>query len=499
MYQLSSSDAAFLHMETAEVPMHIAAVQVMELPQGVSETAFIESLKKFLLARIDRVPYLTQRLQSLPLGIDQPVWVKSEDFEIDRHVYRVEVPAPGGQAELEQTVAKLHEQRLDRAYPLWEHVVLCGLANGRIAYCSRVHHACIDGMAGQAATRLLMDPTPEHLTRPFPTDENVRHDNHSLSALWATAAEHFAKGAISATTNSLSGLDALARVAQRALDPKKGFGAAFEPAPRTRFNRKISANRGYAAGELPLADIKALAKVAGCTVNDVFLAVCAGGLRRYLRRTGEDPKRSLLAGCPVSLGGSARNAAGNAVSMLKVSLGTHLSDPAERLAHVRQSALTAKGLLSDAAGLLANDIALPGMPSIQQTLARASERLGLGDWLDPAVNLLISNVPGPRRTLYSNGAKMLTHYPVSIPAHGNGLNITVQSYVDGLYFSVTSCTDAVPEAAVLRDDLLAAFAQLCAALPSSIVPIVSKGASEMVASEHQATNSGIDGASKQVA
>lgn len=471
MYRLTNTDAAFLHMESERTPMHIASVQVLELPEGQTPDQFIAGLKHLLSSRADQVPYLTNRLQESPLGIDQPVWVRAEDFDINRHVYRVEVPAPGSQAELEATIAMLHEEPLDRAHPLWEYAVLCGLENGRIAYYNRMHHACIDGMAGQAAIALLMDTTPDPDARELPAPPAANHrGDYSLGELLAATATTMANSMAKAGSGMLDAMTAGARVAQRALDPSKGYGAAFERAPRTRFNRPVGARRSYAVGELPLTDIKAVSKAAGCTVNDTFLAICGGGLKRYLDRLGETPAGSLLAGCPVSLrkGDSVANR-GNAVSMMKVSLGTQFNDALTRLQHVKGSALAAKGLLSDAAELLDTDATVPGIANITRSAARVNESLGLTEWLDPPVNLIVSNVPGPRETLYSNGAKMLTHYPVSIPAHGNAINITVQSYVDGMYFSVTGCHEALPDADRLRDDLLAAYSDLCVALPSSIL------------------------------
>jgi WS/DGAT/MGAT family acyltransferase len=473
MYQLNPTDASFLHMETDRSPMHVGAVQIVELPEGQTEDEFIEGLRALFLERIDQVPYLTNRLQETPLGLDEPVWVRAESIDMTRHIYRVDVPAPGGMREIEQTVAEIHEQPMDRAHPMWEYAVLCGLPNRRVAYFARQHHACIDGMAAQATTALLADTEPDPRSRELPTPPARNHEgDYSKGDLLANASSHIVKSSVDAMAAGLDVLNALGRLAARAINPAAGFGATFESAPRTRFNRPVSAARSYAMGEMPLADVKAIAKATNATVNDVFLAICGGALRRYFDRTGETPARSMLAGCPVSLRSSTSDLGSNAVGMMKVSLGTDLQDPAVRLAHVKASAAIAKGVMADSAELLsAPTPAVPGLPLVARSLAAMNERLGAAHWAQPPINLIVSNVPGPREQLYSNGGRMLTHYPVSIPAHGNGVNLTVQSYVDGMYFAVTGCAEALPDADNLRDDMLAAFADLCALLPSSVVAI----------------------------
>lgn len=470
MRKLKTTDSAFLQMETERAPMHVASVEVMELPSGVTADTFIEGLKTFIGNRLELIPYLTNRLQDSPLNFDQPVWVRDEDFDISRHIYRVDAPAPGGHAELEQAVARLHEAPMDRAHPLWEYAVICGLQNNRVAYYSRIHHCAIDGVSGNAATQLLMDETPDHESRELPAPAPTNHrGDYSAAELWIAGAENLARSAITFATNSLGMMESGVKLLQRTLDPGAGLGASLERAPRTRFNHPISAERSYAAGEFPLADMKGIAKAAKVTVNDVFLAVVGGALRRYLRRDEALPTRSLIAGCPVSLQPAGAAAEANHLTMMKVSLGTHIDDPVRRLLHVNASANAAKGVTADAAGAIDSTVTAPGLPLLMRGAARLNESLGLMNWVEAPVNLIVSNVPGPRTPLYSNGAKMLAHYPVSVPAHGNGLNITAQSYVDGMYFAVTGCAVAVPDADQLRNDLLASFAALCAAMPSSVV------------------------------
>jgi hypothetical protein len=154
----------------------------------------------------------------------------------------------------------------------------------------------------------------------------------------------------------------------------------------------------------------------------------------------------------------------NQVTMMSVALATDIRDPMLRLQAIIDSSKLAKELVSDTAGAFNPEVSLYGLPNLVTTGTRVAEFLRAANTAPAVMNLVISNVPGPRETLYSNGAKMLTHYPVSIPTHGQGLNITATSYVDRLYFSITACAVAVPDAAKLRNDIMTAYHELLSLL-----------------------------------
>jgi diacylglycerol O-acyltransferase / wax synthase len=175
--------------------------------------------------------------------------------------------------------------------------------------------------------------------------------------------------------------------------------------------------------------------------------------------------------------------------MMKVNLATEYADPRIRLLAIRDSAKVAKEVTADMAAGFDAEVALPGLPAALRATSQLLEASRAGDVAPVAVNLVISNVPGPKETLYSNGAKVLTHYPVSIPAHGAGVNITVQSYVDGLYFAITGCAEALPDADRLRDDMLAAFVELKElVIPYNISTLKPKQAAEPTTIENAPEN-----------
>ena len=471
MYKLSGLDAGFLYNETERCPQHVASVQILELPDGMDEDTFIEDLKAFFLSRLHLVPYLTNKLVETPFLADHPVWVADSDFDIDRHILRIDVPAPGGRAELEAVVAALHEERFDRSRPLWRTVVLCGLEGGRIAYYSGAHHACLDGMAGQAATVTLMDTTPEPRAIPPAPKGFLTSRRPSVTDLLVAAWENVAQFQVRQATGVLDAIETGIRLQRRILDPNTGLGAMADQAPRTRFDASVERARSYAVAEMDLGAVKAAGKAHGAKLNDVFLAICGGALRRYFGRTDELPARSLIAGCPVSLRKPGDASMNNQVTMMQVSLGTDEPDVAQRIAAILRSSATAKEVTADLAGAFESDPAGWGLPLAMRNAASIMEAAGTANAMPPAFNVVVSNVPGPRETLYSNGARMLTHYPVSIPAHGLGVNITVQSYLDKLYIGITACAKALPDAGALRDDLMEEYEALCAAfLPREATP-----------------------------
>lgn len=466
MYKLGALDAGFLYNETDRCPHHIASIQVIEPGPGTDSVEFVAQLKALLLERVHLVPYFTNKLQHVPFGLDHPVWVRDGDFDIDHHVRTLEVPAPGGRAELEATIADLHATPLDMSRPLWELWVLTGLEGGRYAYYNRAHHACLDGMAGQAMIETIMDVTPEPRKVAPPELGFFAGRSESPLSLLLGAAENFTRSHAKLASLWMNQVEAATRIVQRAMDPSKGLGAVAERAPRTRFNRSIVKERSFAAGELPLAEVKAIAKATGTKINDVFLAVIGGALRRYLDRKGELPAKPLIAGCPVSLRQAGDESTNNQVTMMLVSCGSDEADPVGRLLKVAASSAQAKGFTADIAGSYDPDPAFPGMPVMLAGIAQMIDRFDLAnlEGVPFSSNLVVSNVPGPGVQLYSNGAKMLTHYPVSLPVHGQGLNITVQSYLDQMFFAVTACAKALPDADALRDDMLESFAEIRAAL-----------------------------------
>ncbi len=497
MTKLRASDAAFVYAETSDSPMSIASLQILELPADTSVETFVESLKTYIDARKHLVPYLTHKLEWADGVLDHPNWAPDPHFDINWHIYTVPVPAPGDRAALETTVARLHEEPLDRDHPLWDMAVLTGLEGGRIAYYNRLHHACADGVAAQASTQLLMDAEGELLRHKTPlpgsSDRSRSAADHAVSLL-TTLAQQAIESLTSAPARAMS----LARVVQAVQAPEPGLNQMYAAAPHTSLNKRIDNRRVYATAELPVAAMRNIGRQFGCTVNDVLLAICGDALRRYLARHAELPADTLHAGCPVSLRDARDASSNNQVTMMRVPLATDLADPLARLLAVRAATRQAKTLLAAGADLLPNNVTLPGMGLMLRGAQLGARLTRVADRVAPPFNVVISNVPGPRAPLTSNGARMLTHYPVSIPAEGLGVNITAQSYVDQMYLGITAAMRVLPDADRLRDDLLAAFDALNNAISADVVQL-DKPTKAKNSESNQSLNDRADDPSTQVA
>ena len=220
-------------------------------------------------------------------------------------------------------------------------------------------------------------------------------------------------------------------------------------APRTPFNRPITPHRRFAFFDVPLADVKAIKKAAGVTINDVVMALCAGALRRRLLERDALPEAPLVAGIPVSVRTEAeKGAGGNRVSAMLAALPTNQEDPLLRLQAVTEATKVAKEQHGALPADLLSDVTAFAMPALAGQAARLSARLRLVERISP-FNLIVSNVPGPNIPLYYAGAQMLSYYPLSAIADGQGLNITVISYRDQMNFGLIACRELVPDLDVM--------------------------------------------------
>ena len=476
MEKLSMQDATFLYSETENVMNHIASLQQYQLPEGLEPSEFVASLRDYLKDRIHLLPYLTRKVKMMPGGMDHAVWIQDGDFDVHNHVIEVPLDAPGSFEQVQAKVAELHSQPMDRSKPLWCFYVMTGLNDGTVAYYAQVHHACVDGMAGQAMTFCLTDSTEEAVSHQCP-DDYVKAEEPSLTDLLSASFENLIQFQSTAMERTMGMVKTATNLGQRAVDPSKHFGALIQTAPRTQLNHTIEKNRTYACTKLPFQDVRKIGKVMGASINDVFLTICSGALNRYLARNGELPETNLLAGCPVAVPRNGRLDQGNSVTLMTVDLFNQVDNPRIRLLRVKDSCETAKEVTIDLADSLETNMSVLGLPALTRIASLFGEYSGAAEAMPMPFNVVISNVPGPRETLYSNGAKMLSHYPVSIPAHGLGLNITVQSYTDGLYVGLTACRKAVPDIEALRDDILSAFTELKGlVVPTTVSDIADKQA-----------------------
>lgn len=500
--KLSSVDASFLYLETAEMPMHVGSMAIFRLKDGY-QGDFFEDFKAMIASRIHIAPILTSRLAKTPLDIDHPSWVEDDQFDIDRHIFRASLPAPHSRVVLERIVGWMHAKLLNRARPLWEFYVFEGMENNEIGLYSKIHHACIDGGAGAALTNMIYDlsPVPRDVPKPAETISARReprdiaaHFIDSYQQLWSqplstSSARDIAlprmgrgdlgsvlfdnamfqiESAVKFAGNIPEMMKSVSAMAARAADPKSRDSIAGMMSPSTVLNKAVSSERSYATVTVSLPQAKDIAKRCGGKLNDVVLALCSGVLRRYLLDRGALPGKSMTAGVPISLREDGNADANNQVFAMVCSLATNIEDPKERLEAIIGESTKSKELSHPMRALVPHlsNVSMLGAPILVQILALLYSRSSLSDMLPPPANVTISNVPGPRQTLYAAGAELLHIFPVSIPAHGLALNITVQSYRDQLDFGFIAGANVIPNLRPMADMLPQELAVLAEAYGS---------------------------------
>ena len=459
MKRLSMLDALFLYMETPETPMHVASVTIFKptLPRD----DFFARFREHVAAQLDLLPSYRRRLEPTPFGIDHPVWVVEDKVDLDYHIRHAALPKPGGMGELRALIGQLHAVPLDRRRPLWEYHFIEGLEDGGFAVYIKVHHSTMDGIAGMTTLGVTYDfaPGAEHENLPemiVPADV----EPSDFIELTSTAVGDFVRQGWRAAKSLPGVVKALSKVA-----PHFGRDARFlyryvKDMPRTPFNTAISGHRVFATSSLPLQEVKAFAKSRGVTINDVVLALCAGALRHYLAEHAALPEKPLTAGVPVSLRPPGNAQLNNQVFFTLSRLPTDVAEPLPRLAAAQVAGQEAKNLFADMRDLVTTDVSILGAPLVVMGLTQLWAGARAANYLWPFFNTVISNVPGPRQTMYCVGAPATHYFPVSIPYHGCALNMTVQSYLDQLDFGLVACSDTVPDAQRIADFVVEDFAAM---------------------------------------
>ncbi|CAN5839431.1 wax ester/triacylglycerol synthase family O-acyltransferase [soil metagenome] len=459
MNHLSGSDATFLHTESPEMPMHVGSLNVMDLPEGYTGD-FFENAKAHMMERMHLADVFTRKLALMPFDLSNPVWVEDEDIDMDHHMRHVTLPKPGSNRQLQQLVARLHSSLLDRSRPLWEFFIIDGLKSGQVALYTKVHHAGIDGQAGVALGRAMFDTeaTGRYIK---PPRAKARRGQYQLGV--AELAGAAIRNTVQQYVKLFKMAPAMAKASRNMLVPAKDESgkrdwslpkASELFAPRTPLNVAITNQRSFAGRTVPLAEVKLIAKRMGASVNDVVMATTAGALRRYLSETNELPVKSLSAMVPVSLREAGDTTANNQVSMIITNLATDVADPAERLRKINESSSASKANMGRIKAAIPTDFPMFAAPWLMSGMTSMLGRSRLVNVVPPVANLVISNVAGIPAQLYFGGASVVSYYPVSIPAHGMALNVTVQSYNGRLDYGLIACRRALSDINELGDFML---------------------------------------------
>jgi len=472
--RLTALDATFLELEQADesAHMHIGAVMVFDaLPDRPAPAA--ADVARHLERRLSALPRYRQRLSEPRTGgMHWPAWERDPGFDAGAHVRRSALARPGGETELLEWAAEHFSQRLDRRRPLWDLVVLEGLAGGRWALVSKTHHCMVDGVGSVEATHLLLDAEPVPPGgRWLGVDETATDDPGNggpdgiVGTAWSLVSG--AAGAAGAAARlpfrvASASVVALAHP-ERARDAFERSRAIAEvmvrdevfPAPHTSLNEPIGAHRRLAALRVPLRDLKQIKNALGGTVNDVVLAVAAGGFRDLLEGRGEPlPRQGLRAMVPMSIRTAGEHLElGNQITSLFVHLPVAEPDP---LMRYQRQVEEAEGLKAGRQALGSKtliDITALAPPAIHSFIARSLFATRL-------FNVTITNVPGPPVPLYAFGARLREVWPLVPIAASHAVGIAVVSYDGDLFFCINADRDSVSDVSVLRDGMLRSLRDL---------------------------------------
>jgi diacylglycerol O-acyltransferase len=438
---LNLLDLSFVLMETRQTPMHVAGLQVFapppDAPRDYTRQVY-EYLRSF---PVTAAPFVYV-LRGIGLGHLLPSFAVADKVDIDYHLRHSALPYPGGQRELGVLVSRLHSNPLDLDRPLWEIHVIEGLEGGRFALYAKLHHSLADGVSGVGLLNYSEDPAASRTPPVWAAESPPRSPRPAAPAGVLGTVSQVSTVLLNQAHAMPDLFRGLLGSAQAALgmNPDKDFASLAE-SPRTIFNVDVTPQRRVATQTTSLARMKAIGEAAGGSVNDVLLAACSAAIRRYLQEMGALPRRSLIASVPVALPRDTNQpgGGGNAVSFANVKLGTDVADVRTRFEGIRRSSVVGRDYLKQMSqtALMTYTVLI----SSPQMLTRIR---ALGSRVPPIYNVIISNVPGPRRALYLLGAEMEAYYPISALAHGQALNVTVLSYAGRLHFGFTGCPDKVP-------------------------------------------------------
>ena len=459
MRRIDLTSAGFLLLEKRETPMHVGGINLFSYPQDSDPEAFLAGMIERLRATTEFRRPFGEYVVTRKTGL---FWEKDEHIDMDYHVRHSALPSPGRYRELFALASRLHTTLLDRTRPLWELHVIEGLQNNQFAVYNKIHHAAIDGIGAMHITQAMCseDPDDGNGFAPFSLETYNRYKEQRFGARERPAKnnERNLRNVMEVLKqqydSSVNLSTALRRFGMAFVGRSGNLAVPWHNVPKTSLNTQVSGARRFVAQSFEFSRVKALCAAMDATVNDVILAMCAGALRRYLLSRDELPLHSLKAMAPVSVREEGDLDSSNAIGFITADLATNVYDPEKRLRTIQESMRAGKDLLKE---LSPAEVAL--FMQLTQLPALLTSVLGLGSRF-PAFSTVISNVPGPRKPLYWNGARLDGIYPASIVFDGFAMNITLVSYADKLDFGIIACRRSMPQIQRIIDHLDESLSEL---------------------------------------
>ncbi len=453
MKRLNGMDALLLYSETPNLHTHTLKVAVIDTAHYEGEFSF-ELVRRTFRERLPLLDPFRYQLVDIPWRLHHPMWLEDCDVDLNYHLRRVRVPAPGGRRELDEVIGQVASTPLDRRRPLWEFYFAEGMADQKFALIGKVHHALADGVASANLLASAMDPKEPVPVIPTSVDNCVPPSRTEL--IRAAGRDHAQQIAAlpAVLKDAASGFWRMNRNSRRR--EQQDLARPLQ-APPTFINHVVSPARRLATATLSLAQVKETAKHLQITLNVVVLAIAAGALRELLLRYDGRADRPLVASILASTNKSSDRITGNELSGMAVSIPVHIDDPVERVRLTSLASAIAKEdyelLGPETYGRLVAYLPPVAAPSVFRWLSKRSGRNRL-------FNLPISNAAGPRERGHFGGAPVSEIYSAGPPPPGCGMNITVWSYVDQLNISVIADDRTLDDIHEVTDAMFHAFSEI---------------------------------------
>jgi WS/DGAT/MGAT family acyltransferase len=454
---LSTLDAEFLLMEDGISHMVLAGACVFD---GRPPTD--EELTRLVESKMHQIPRYRQRVRSVPFELGRPIWADDPHFELGYHLRRTALPAPGDDAAFCRLMGRLMSQELDRDRPLWETWLVEGVEGGRWAVIFRIHHCLVDGVAGAGLLEVLLDLDRDtELPEPVPWSPNPEPNGVTkVLGAWAGLARDVAteaRGLTTAIRSPRSAVEAAIGTAQGVMRWVSQMGTTTP----LSVEGTIGPHRVWAHSEVSLADMKAVGRTFGATVNDVVLAAVTGGYRDLLIERGDEVDGAVLRSLvPVSTRrDDGRGVLDNRVSALLYELPVAVADPVERLRLVQEQVGALKGSGMAEAGALLTEVGDLAPPMAIGTVSRLAAR-AMRQLPQRSIHTVTTNVPGPQFPLYCLGREMLEYRPFVPIYQGVRVGTAILSYNGTVSFGVTGDYGTAPEVHVVADGAARAVDEL---------------------------------------
>jgi WS/DGAT/MGAT family acyltransferase len=456
--RLAALDASFLYLERPAMHMHVAGLAVLDPSTRPDGRLRFEDVAEVISARLHMLPRFRQRVVSVPFDLALPVWVDDAEFDLDFHLRRAAIPAPGGRRELADQVQRVLSRPLDRTRPLWELYVIEGLEGGHVATLMKVHHAMIDGLSGIHLAAAIYDLSPD--PQPVPSSPQWRPEPEpSARELLEDAVRELATHplqAISTAVENVRRSPALAALGLGTVMSGIRSIVGMGSRPASPLDVRIGPNRRFAMTEAPVQRFKEIKDAFGGTVNDAVLAVVGGALYRLLKQRKEPTRgRTLRVMVPVSVRSGMDGPTGNRVAPAFVDLPVGAMSPKKRLALVREGT---RHLKDSMMAMGADAIIGLGAYAPGGLLAAAARLASRGPWF----NLVVSNIPGPQQPMYLAGARLVASYPSMPLGENSALSIACTSLAGTMAFGITADWAGMPDVdrlALALDESLAELAK----------------------------------------